>query len=1105
LGEPVVLIREPGAKPRYVPLRAGTVGVGRTKQNDLVVTGANVSREHCQLVREGDRVTLVNVSKNGTLRNGHRIHEPVVLAPGDRIAVGDVEIVLVGEGADEETPAAGTRVVGPPPPRVPDTKSTATIVAAPAEPKPAPANPAEPFSEPTTQPPEPEPEAKPPVASAGPERETPADPEPKRRRWRGRGSSRKSQAVTFLVAWIIVGPTAAIAYRIYTSQTTAPTAPPVASPDAPSLPDRPSSPSAPSEPPPPGAPEPELGPSVADRAWEALGKVPPDQLANELTSFSKKFHSDERASIAKWMAKKIGEVREDAGARREAAVWSQLIAAADGLAQEKELAQARLVLDLVGKAAKDAHAKADAAAKSRALEDAARVELEALRASAKDALDKDGPAHALALVLDARSRLRSLGVDDEVVALATELEEAAGKERPSEERRSRRGAPDPGASLREPVALTLRFDLETARDRWAALQMQPLSLEDRLHVEWNRAWCAGLERLFDDLQKAVAAGKRPELVVFGEVRGAVVKSDAKALTIEAKMDGGQATLEWPWRRLEASQTLELLETVADKDEARLALAFYAFETGHTDRAHGYLVDVIKRHKEATARVSSFLTIETGTNVPEGGFIVFEGRLVPPAERDKVLLARKQAKEEAAAAAKDLAQLREKPKLLRYLQRGIALCDEGSYVEGRSILQALAQRHADIPGVGDAAKARLDAPYLRRRAIEKNGPCSNRLDLYILADGFTLDDDNQRGFDRAADSLKYFVEHQDFFTEYASYLNYWAVNIASNEEGLSKEREGVKKDTALGGIVRKSGALNFDREKVFDVLHRGFPNEQDENCFCIANGDAHMATGGGGLAAIPKTFLQSAPHEFGHAFGGLGDEYDFDPSVGAKAQGFARPTDHVAAKGMAPNLVGGSEEAEVRDAAPWKHWFKVDPNWTGLPIDVFEGAGEKRFFVWRPQRTCVMRDVGAHFCAVCMERMILQLYRHVRPIDRVWPEEETIKHPKGKDLTIRVQLMAPRTHGLETRWTIEPKAGTTKESGESGGGTVAKAGKNEVKPLKPKRVEDMKGDMEGVKIPGSLLESSVVVVLEVRDPTPWVQKDEEGRLKQTRRWVVEVGD
>ncbi len=408
-------------------------------------------------------------------------------------------------------------------------------------------------------------------------------------------------------------------------------------------------------------------------------------------------------------------------------------------------------------------------------------------------------------------------------------------------------------------------------------------------------------------------------------------------------------------------------------------------------------------------------------------------------------------------------------------------------------------------MGDAAKARLDAPYLRRRAIEKNGPSSNRLDLYILADGFTLDDDNQRGFDRTADSLKYFVEHQDFFAEYASYMNYWGVNIASNEEGISKEREGVKKDTALGGLVQKSGLLVFDRGKVMDVLHRGFPNENDDVCFGIANGDSPLASGGGGIAAIPKTFLQSAPHEFGHAFGGLGDEYDYDPTVGAKAQGFARPTDHVAARGMSPNLVGGSDENEVREAAPWKHWFKVDPNWTGLPVDIFEGAGQKRFFVWRPQRTCVMRDVGAHFCAACMERMILQLYGHVRPIDRVWPEEETIKHPKGKDLTIKVQLMAPRTHGLETRWTIEPKAATTSGSGESGGGTVAHAGKNEVKPLKPKRVEDVKGDLEGVKIPGSLLEGSVVVVLEVRDPTPWVQKDDEGRLKQTRRWVVDVGE
>src|SRR5213075_1898822 len=157
-------------------------------------------------------------------------------------------------------------------------------------------------------------------------------------------------------------------------------------------------------------------------------------------------------------------------------------------------------------------------------------------------------------------------------------------------------------------------------------------------------------------------------------------------------------------------------------------------------------------------------------------------------------------------------------------------DEGYYEDGRSILEKLASK-SDIPGVGDVAKKRLDAPYLRRRALETHGPSANRLDLYLLGDGFVLDDDKQRAFDRFAEGAKRFIERQDFFVEYGPYLNYWAVNVASKDEGITKDS--AKKDTALGGDM-SGGVFVLDRGKTLAVLENGFPGEHDGEAWGIGN-------------------------------------------------------------------------------------------------------------------------------------------------------------------------------------------------------------------------------------------------------------------------------
>jgi DNA-binding response OmpR family regulator len=62
------------------------ISIGRWEDNDVVVHDRRVSRNHAQIRRTGERHVVHDLgSRNGTLINGRRITEPMVLGNGDEI------------------------------------------------------------------------------------------------------------------------------------------------------------------------------------------------------------------------------------------------------------------------------------------------------------------------------------------------------------------------------------------------------------------------------------------------------------------------------------------------------------------------------------------------------------------------------------------------------------------------------------------------------------------------------------------------------------------------------------------------------------------------------------------------------------------------------------------------------------------------------------------------------------------------------------------------------------------------------------------------------------------------------------------------------------
>ena len=75
-------------------LEGGKVVLGRSKDSDIQVEDANVSRRHAELRREGDAWWLVDLgSTNGTELNGKRVQRSK-LEDGDTITLGSTDLLF---------------------------------------------------------------------------------------------------------------------------------------------------------------------------------------------------------------------------------------------------------------------------------------------------------------------------------------------------------------------------------------------------------------------------------------------------------------------------------------------------------------------------------------------------------------------------------------------------------------------------------------------------------------------------------------------------------------------------------------------------------------------------------------------------------------------------------------------------------------------------------------------------------------------------------------------------------------------------------------------------------------------------------------------------
>lgn len=255
-----------------------------------------------------------------------------------------------------------------------------------------------------------------------------------------------------------------------------------------------------------------------------------------------------------------------------------------------------------------------------------------------------------------------------------------------------------------------------------------------------------------------------------------------------------------------------------------------------------------------------------------------------------------------------------------------------------------------------------------------GAPATSLDVVILGDGYQawqLDKFHQ-------DARRYaqVLLTTPPFERYKERINVWAVASPSRHSGVDEPRKGIFKDTALSMSFNTFGSPRYlmttDNLAVRDIA----ANAPYDAIYIVSNTSRY---GGGGIYNLYASFVSDSEydeyvfvHEFGHSFGGLGDEY-YTSKV-AYNDMYPRGVEP-----WEPNITAQRVRARVKwrpliDAATPIPTPADDPAMADT-VGLFEGAGYSAKGLFRPAQDCKMFNKGKKdFCPVCRQAVARMIER-----------------------------------------------------------------------------------------------------------------------------------
>jgi hypothetical protein len=204
-----------------------------------------------------------------------------------------------------------------------------------------------------------------------------------------------------------------------------------------------------------------------------------------------------------------------------------------------------------------------------------------------------------------------------------------------------------------------------------------------------------------------------------------------------------------------------------------------------------------------------------------------------------------------------------------------ICRRDRQMDYREIFSAVID-----PNEPTAVHREKRAPAFPSSKLMNNGDPHAKVDIVIVGDGYTSGE-----IDKFRKDAKHFNDvmfSTEPFKSRQSDFNVWLVEAASAESGIDKPDKNVWKDTPLGTMYNTFGSARYVLTTENRAMREILAAVPYDFVIVLVNDDRY---GGGGIFNLYTTCFTKTDkpgmewqmdyvyvHEFGHSFGGLGDEY-----------------------------------------------------------------------------------------------------------------------------------------------------------------------------------------------------------------------------------------
>ncbi|MEV8099715.1 M64 family metallopeptidase [Kitasatospora sp. NPDC085879] len=297
-----------------------------------------------------------------------------------------------------------------------------------------------------------------------------------------------------------------------------------------------------------------------------------------------------------------------------------------------------------------------------------------------------------------------------------------------------------------------------------------------------------------------------------------------------------------------------------------------------------------------------------------------------------------------------------------------------------------------------------------------GPTADRLDVVIVGDGYTAD--QQDAFHAAAAAKWAAITAIEPYRSYRGLFNVWTVDAVSHDSGITGDPDtGTVRDTALGSYFWCADTERLVCTDLDKVAAYAAKAPAADLVVVVANSAKYGGAGYYGLEAEGYPFdgvstLSSdnasssliAAHEIGHSVGQLHDEYTY-PSYGTWTDGEVD----------GPNATNRTADQLLADRAKWYRWLGADDP-TGGTVGTYEGSDYYPHGLYRPTETSIMRALSStDFNRPGREAMIAGFYRKANGLSSDLPAGSTVRR------STRITVAPAALTGLaapELRWYLD---------------------------------------------------------------------------------------